>query len=101
MAGTKRKIGENKYRLEYMFQGERYSQNVTATSLTDASRKLALFVTEIEKGNYARQSSITFVEFSQLWLDKYAKPNLSDTTIRDYKNRLNIDIFDILRVFNT
>lgn len=89
MAGSKRKIGENKYRLEYMFKGERYSQNVVATSPTDASRKLALFVSEIEKGNYARQSSITFVEFCQLWLDKYAKPNLSDTTIRDYKNRLN------------
>lgn len=94
MAGTKRKIGDNKYRLEYMFQGERYSQNVTATSPTDAGKKLALFVAEIEKGNYTRQSSITFVEFSQLWLDKYAKPNLSDTTIRDYKNRLNKYILD-------
>lgn len=94
MAGTKREIGKNKYRLEYMFQGERYSQNVTATSPTDASKKLALFVAEIEKGNYARQSSITFVEFSQLWLDKYAKPNLSDTTVRDYKGRLNKYILD-------
>ena len=89
MAGSKRKIGENKYRLEYMFQGERYSQNVVATSPTEASKKLAVFVAEIEKGNYARQTSMTFVEFCQLWLDKYAKPNLSDTTIRDYKNRLN------------
>lgn len=94
MAGTKRKVGENKYRLEYMFQGERYSQNVTASSPTDASKKLALFIAEIEKGNYAKQSSITFVEFSQLWLDKYAKPNLSETTVRDYKSRLNKYILD-------
>lgn len=94
MAGTKRKVGNNKYRLEYMFQGERYSQNVTATSNSDADKKLALFVAEIEKGNYAKQSSMTFVEFSQLWLDKYAKPNLSETTVRDYKSRLNKYILD-------
>ena len=49
MAGTKRKTGKNKWRLEYMLDGERYSQYVTATSPTDADRQLALFITEIEK----------------------------------------------------
>jgi len=89
MAGTKRKTGENRWRLEYMFEGERYSQYVSASSPTEASRKLALFVAEVEKGQYSRQSSITFVEFAQMFIDKYATDNLSPTTLNDYKNRLN------------
>lgn len=89
MAGTKRKTGKDKWRLEYMLDGERYSQYVIATSPTDAEKKLALFVAEVEKGNYSNSSSMTFVELSQLFLDKYAKDNLSPTTYRDYKNRLN------------
>lgn len=89
MAGTMRKRGPNSYLLEYMCDGERYSQTVRATNDTEASRKLALFVTEVEKGSFKSSSSITFVELSQLFLDKYAKDNLSPTTYRDYKNRLN------------
>lgn len=89
MAGTKRKTGKNRWRLEYMYENERYSQYVQATSPTEADRKLSSFVAEIEKGNYARQGSITFVEFSQMFIDKYAKPNLSDTTVINYGCQLN------------
>lgn len=89
MAGTMRKRGNNSYLLEYMYDGERYSQTVKATSPSDASKKLALFVASIENGQYSKESKITFVEFSQLFLDKYAKDNLSPTTYNDYKHRLN------------
>ena len=89
MAGTMRKRGKNSYFLEYMCEGERYSQTIKASSDTEASKKLALFISEIEKGNFSNSSSMTFVELSQLFLDKYAKDNLSPTTYRDYKNRLN------------
>lgn len=94
MAGTKRKTGENRWRLEYMYEGERYSQYISASSPSEASRKLALFVAEVEKGNYSNQSSITFVEMSQMFLDKYAKNNLSDTTVINYKCQLNKYILD-------
>ena len=94
MAGTMRKRGKNSYLLEYMCEGERYSQTVKASTDAEASRKLALFVTEVERGNYSNSSSMTFVELSQLFLDKYAKDNLSPTTYRDYKNRLNKYILD-------
>lgn len=96
MAGTKRKTGENRWRLEYMYEGERYSQYVSASSPTEASRKLASFVAEIEKGNYGNQSSITFVEMAQMFLDKYAKNNLSDTTVINYKCQLNKYILDAI-----
>lgn len=94
MAGTKRKVGINKWRLEYMYEGERYSQNVTATSPSSADKLLSLFVAEVDKGNYSKNSGMTFVELSQLFLDKYARPNLSETTVRDYINRLNKHILD-------
>lgn len=94
MAGTKRKTGENRWRLEYMYEGERYSQYITASTTSEASRQLALFVAEIEKGQYSRQNTITFTEFAQLFIDKYAKSNLSETTVDDYKHRLNKYILD-------
>ena len=94
MAGTMRKRGNNSYLLEYMCEGERYSQTVKVTNDTEASKKLALFVAEVEKGNYSNSTSMTFVELSQLFLDKYAKDNLSPTTYRDYKCRLNKYILD-------
>lgn len=89
MAGTMRYKGNNKYRLEYMCDGERYSKNITASSSSEASKKLALFVAEIEKGNFRKDSSLTFTELAQLFLDKYGKDNLSETTYRNYVNILN------------
>lgn len=89
MAGTKRKTGNNRWRLEYMCDGQRYSQYVTATSPTDANKKLALFVAEIEKGVYSKETNLTFVEMAQMFLDKYANSNLSKTTIKNYKLQLN------------
>lgn len=94
MAGTKRKRGKNSYFLEYMYEGERYSQTVKASSSSEADRKLALFIAEVEKGNYNNQSSITFTEMAQMFLDKYAKNNLSDTTVINYKCQLNKYILD-------
>jgi len=83
-----------KYFLEYMCNGERYSQTVKANNDTEASKLLALFVTEVEKGNYSNQSNITFTEMAQMFLDKYAKNNLSDTTVINYKCQLNKYILD-------
>ncbi len=94
MAGTIRKRGNNSYFLEYMYEGERYSKTIKASSPSEASRKLALFVAEIEKGNYRKSSGLTFTELCQLFLDKYGKDNLSETTYKNYKNMLNNHILD-------
>lgn len=88
MAGTYRKRGKNSYYLEYMCENERYSQTVKAKNDSEASRKLALFVAEVDKGVYV-SSNITFTELAQMFLDKYAKNNLSDTTLINYKYQLN------------
>lgn len=94
MAGTMRKRGNNSYFLEYMCEGERYSQTIKANSPAEASKKLAIFVAEVERGKYKNNSGLTFTEFAQMFIDKYATDNLSPTTLRDYKNRLNKYILD-------
>lgn len=88
MAGTMRKRGKNSYFLEYMCSGQRYTQTVKANSASEASRKLSLFIAEVEKGNYI-SANLSFTELAQMFLDKYAKNNLSDTTIINYKYQLN------------
>ena len=89
MAGTKRKRGKNSWRLEYMYDNERYSCTIKANSASEANRKLALFVAEVEKGSYSKDSNLTFVEMAQMFLDKYANSNLSKTTVKNYKSQLN------------
>lgn len=89
MAGTMRKTGNNRWRLEYMCDGERYSQYVIAKSPTEADKQLSLFVADVEKGKYRKDTGMTFTQLAQLFIDKYATDNLSPTTVRDYKNRLN------------
>lgn len=93
MAGTIRKRG-NSYYLEYMYNGERYSQTVKAKSPHEAETKLALFIAEVEKGKYSNANAISFTDFAQLWIDKYATDNLSPTTLRNYKSSLNKYILD-------
>lgn len=99
MAGTMRQRSPNKWLLEYMYEGERYSQTVKASSTSEASRLLALFVAEVEKGNYNNQSSITFVEMAQMFIDKYAKNSLSDTTVINYKSQLNKYILEEIGMY--
>ena len=99
MAGYKREVRQGVWRLEYQLDGEKYSRNVKAKTSTQAEKELAKFVTEIEEGKYTKESKIRFVEFAQLWLDKYVRPNLSDTTIINYKNQLNKYILPYLLDF--
>ena len=89
MAGYKREVRPGVWRLEYQLDGEKYSQNLKAKNDKEADKKLALFIAEVEKGKYRKDSGLTFIEFAQMFFDKYANDNLSPTTVRDYKNRIN------------
>lgn len=89
MAGYKREVRPGVWRLEYQVDNEKYSKNVKAKNDREANKILTLFIAEIEKGNYRKDSGMTFTELAQLFLDKYATDNLSPTTLADYKNRLN------------
>lgn len=94
MAGYKREVRSGVWRFEYQIDGEKYSKNVKAKNDREADKKLALFIAEVEKGKYKKDSGLTFIELAQLFFDKYANDNLSPTTVRDYKNRINKYIAD-------
>ena len=94
MAGTYTKRG-NKYRLQYMKDGQRYSTTVDAKTDKEAKTKLAEFVTEVEKGLFYN-TNYTFFEFAQIWINEVQKPNSSPVTVNKYTSYLNNRIIPYL-----
>lgn len=93
MAGSVEKRGKNSWRLVvsggFDKDGKRikYTRNVTASSETEAKKLLALFVAEIEKGQFI-PSKLTFADFVERWLRDYAETNLAPKTLFRYKQIL-------------
>ncbi len=96
MAGYKREVRPGVWRLEYQYEGEKYSKNVKANSPSEASRLLAVFVSEVENMDFSKKNNITFVSFAQIWLDQYARPNLKQNTVDIYIQMLNSKILPAL-----
>lgn len=96
MAGTYAKRG-NKYRLQYMKDGQRYSMTTDSSVKTDrdAEKALAKFITEVDKGLFYN-TNYTFFEFAQIWIDEVQKPNSSPLTVDKYKSYLNNRIIPYL-----
>lgn len=86
MAGSFRKRG-SKYFLEYMYKGKKYTKTVECLD-KDVKEELMRFVISV-KDKVSPTSSITLINYSQKWLDEYAKPKLSLKTIQGYKDYLN------------
>ena len=95
MAGTFQLLKNGKARLQYMYKGERYSQTIVAKNNKEASEALAKFVTAIQNGKVSN-SSMTYLEFAQKWLDEYVRPTLSVTVEQNYKRNLNNRILPYL-----
>lgn len=91
---TKRKEGSYQLnnngtaRLQYMLDGERYSETVEAFDDEEAESKLALFVDSIKKGTFVN-TNYTVSEFAQIWLDNKVKPNADIRVVDKYKGFLN------------
>lgn len=94
MAGTVRNIKDNKYRLEYMLDGQRYSKNVKANTPTQAKKLLAKFVTEIEDGIYQGNTNVDFADFAQIFINDYARQHCRPITVEGYLKMLNIRIIE-------
>ena len=99
MAGTYTKRG-NKYRLQYMKDGQRYSTTADSSVKTDrdAEKALAQFITEVDKGLFYN-TNYTFYEFAQIWIDQVQKPNSSPVTVDKYKSYLNNRIIPYLGTY--
>lgn len=94
MAGHVRKVGENKYRLEYMLDGQKYSKNVKATSPRQADKLLVQFVSEIDSGAYQGSVNTIFADFAQVFINDYARQNCQPVTVEGYLKMLNGRILD-------
>lgn len=94
MAGHVRKVGENRYRLEYMLDGQKYSKNVKSSTPRQADKLLVQFISEIENGTYQGNVNTLFVDFAQTYLDNYARQNCKPITVEGYIKMLNARILN-------
>jgi integrase len=94
MAGTilKRK---SSYRLQYMFNGERYSKTIKTNDKKIAQLELASFIKEVEKGSFIN-TNYTFEEFTKIWLKDIIKPNCTYVTVKTYLSYCNKRILPAL-----
>ena len=99
MAGYKRKVGENRWRLEYQLNGEKYSKNVKAKTISEADKLLASFIYEIDNNVYQNPNTVTFAEFAQTYLDEYARQHCQPVTVAGYKTMLNSRILNNLGIY--
>jgi len=99
MAGHIEKRGKESYRLVVSngcdSEGNRirHYRTIKAKSEKAARKVLALFVAEIEKGEYIKPSKQTFKEFALFWIEKYARSHLKISTIAGYEDILEKRIF--------
>jgi len=99
--GSLEKRGKNSWRLVVSCgrDGDKYIRKVKtirASSAREAKRMLAEFVTEVEQGINIESSKMTFSEFVDYWLKKYAKGNLALKTIYRYRQYLESRIVPAL-----
>lgn len=100
--GSIEKRGEGKYRLIVSdgvdLNGKRIKKRKTieAKNEKEAKKQLALFIAEIERGEYIEVKNMTFKEFSLKWMENYAETNLANKTIARYQDMLKNTILPVL-----
>lgn len=93
LTGSYQKVGRDSYKLLVSAgnrpDGTRYRPTKTIKCKDkDVEKELALFIAEVEKGQYIEPSKITLKEFSERWLRDYADVELAPMTRATYKARL-------------
>lgn len=94
MAGSILPKGNNKYKLSYMKDRERFIKTVTCDSYQEAEVFLASFITDINNGTYVKPCKMTLQNFvERRYLDYYAFHNLGSETIYRHMRQLNCWVF--------
>lgn len=88
MSGSIINLGNNRYRLRYMYKGKHYNKNVKLEKGQKIDKLLNEFIYEIEHNINQENSSMFFNDFCDMWYEKYVEKNLSDKTQLFYKNLL-------------
>lgn len=86
--GSYQLYGNGKARLYYMLDKVPYRETVEAKNAEEATKKLALFVDKVKKGQFIN-TNYTFTEFAQIWLDEKVRPNAGDRCVKKYIGALN------------
>lgn len=86
--GSYELYNNGKARLYYMYNRISYRTTVEAKDEEEATSQLALFVEQVEKGNFIN-TNYTFGEFAQIWLDEKVKPNAGERCVKKYIGALN------------
>lgn len=103
----------DKYRMEYMYKGLKYSKTIPVCSKTALEKEKARFIMEVENKN--NPSCIMFDVFVEKWLNEYAEKKCTEKTVQSYNQYLNtyilpffngyklVDIngYELTRFFNT
>lgn len=91
MPGSIQKRGPNKYLLTvsegFNLKGKRvrHTKTITANSDAEAERQLAIFYTEVTKGQIKNDQHITLGKYIEFWIESRPKNNISPKTISEYK----------------
>jgi len=102
LAGNIIDMGNGKYRFRvsnsFDTNGKRkyYNKTVRCSSMREAEKELAKFITSIDGSCTYSANKLTLNEFSKQWLETYVKPNLSPTTYQSYNEKLNMHILPYL-----
>lgn len=106
-SGSIEKRGKDKWRLTVSLgfdqDGERIRKRKTvqAKNKTEARKRLAEFIAEIEAGEYIDPSKMKFADFVEEWKEKYGKKHLGEKTYETYllhlRNRI-IPAFGHLKI---
>ncbi|MHB1420654.1 MAG: site-specific integrase [Bacillota bacterium] len=98
MAGSIEHRGKDKWRLTVSCglgaNGKQIkkTKTITASSQKKAEKELAIFIADIEKGQFLSPSKFTFADFVERWLRDYAETNLAPKTLFRYTQILNTRI---------
>lgn len=91
-AGSIQKAGVTSWKLTVSggFDGAgkrvRHTKTVHCTSETQAKKELALFVSEIERGEISTSGKMTLDEYFDYWKKNHATKNLASTTLVTYEH---------------
>ena len=79
----------NVYQIRYRI-GKKQKAKTIGTNKKVAERVLAQIINDIHNGSYTEIKEISFKDFSQKWLNDYARPHVKDSTFYGYSNKIYV-----------
>ncbi|MDD5094305.1 MAG: tyrosine-type recombinase/integrase [Dehalococcoidia bacterium] len=72
--------------------GKRKQQRMTFRTKVEAEKAVRDQLTRVENGGYVKPERLTVSQFLDQWMDSYARPNLSPSTVQGYAGIVNFHL---------